>query len=96
MYPMINTSSEAVEVAYERTDLIEINSLVNILSNLNASKNEKNDLVVNVFMRNNGDKTIQVQLEGLFIDLKLRPLLKLSKIAILLPDTQPPPNSHTI
>lgn len=41
-------------------------------------------------MKPNGDKIIDIKLEGLFIYLKLKPLLKLSRLANINPESEAP------
>jgi hypothetical protein len=57
---------------------------------MTESVNPINDITVNLIMRPNGDKIIDIRLEGLFIYLKLKPLLKLSRLANINPESEAP------
>ena len=92
--PMINTSRIQEEVQYEKGSLVELPDLVKLFHNVTESVNPVNDVVVKLNMKPSGEKSIDVKLEGLYIDLKLRPLLKLSKIVNIDPSTQPPPSKY--
>ena len=61
--------------------------LVNLLCGMSASVNPVNDVSVDLIMKSNGDKIIDIRLEGLFINLQLQKLLRLSRLANINPDS---------
>ena len=87
---MINTSIIQQEVCYDKASLVELKDLVKLFLNVTSSVNANDDVEVKLNMKVSGEKSIDLKLSGLSIDLKLRPLLKLSKIANIDPSTSAP------